>query len=158
MTETEKELLILPLYTKYYEYLKKAAYIHGANPMDAEDFVQDVFLLAVQKADILMRRKDPRVWLVKVLANHMRNYRRRHENRFNCSLEEYGDFPAPKEVEPLWHILPSQFSESEQQLLIWRFEEGISYKEMSRRLGISENYCRVKLCRLFKKYRELMGI
>ncbi len=158
MTETEKELLILPLYTKYYEYLKKAAYIHGANSMDAEDFVQDVFLLAVQKADILMRRKEPLVWLVKVLVNRMRNHRRRHENRFNSSLEEYDDFPAPKEVEPLWHILPSQFSESERQLLIWRFEEGISYREMSRRLGISEEYCRVKLCRLIKKYRELMGI
>lgn len=156
MTEKEKDSFILRLYLKYYNYLRGAALIFGANPADVDDFVQDTFIIAMKKVDVLMKSNDHIVWLVKVLENCIRNHRRLHANRFNRSLEDYSNFPAPEEVEPLSHILPAQLSDSEKKILTWRFEENIDYKEMSRRLDTTEAYCRIKLCRLIIKCRKLM--
>ena len=153
---TEKKSFILQLYLKYNDYLRSIAHVCGAAPDDTDDYIQDTFEIALKKVDELMRSKDPKVWLAKTLKNCINNHNRLHENRFTCSLEDYCDFPAPEGDEPLSNILPAQLSDSEKQVLIWRFEEDIGYEEMSRRLGTTEVYCRVKVCRLIKKCRGLM--
>lgn len=83
MAEAEKESFILRIYLKYYNYLRDAALVYGVDPADADDFAQDVFEIAMKKVDILMKRDDPGVWLVKVLENRIRNYRRLPANRFH---------------------------------------------------------------------------
>ena len=154
---TERESFILHLYLKNYDFLRATAAAYGAAPDDIDDRIQDTFEIAMKKVDELMKYKDPKVWLAKTLKNCIRNHRRLHANRFTRSLEDYDDLPAPEGDEPLSSILPAQLSDSERQILIWRFEQMIGYGEMSRRLGITEAYCRVKVCRLIKKCRELMG-
>lgn len=156
MTETEKEAFIHRLYEKHRGYLRNAALIYGASQSDADDFVHDVFEIAMKKANMLMKHENHIIWLVKVLENCIRNNRRLRANRFNRSLEDCSDLPAPERAESLSHILPSQLSDREKQILIWRFEENIDYREMSERLGLTEEYCRVKVSRIIKKCRELM--
>lgn len=158
MTETEKKSFLSQLYSENCIYLKIAANLYGANPADAADFVHDIFVTATEKVDILIKHEDPKGWLLKALDYRIKNHRRLHSTKFNRSLEEYGDLIAPEQAEPLSHVLPSQLSDSEKQILVWRFERLMDYKEMSRRLGITEEYCRVKVSRLLKKCRELMGI
>ena len=158
MTETEKELFLSELYLKYYDDLKFAAILYGARPIDADDFVQEVFLTTIRKFNKFINYSGKKAWLLRVLINNIRNYRRLHATKFNCSLEECGDLAAPEQAEPLSHILPSQLSDSEKQLLIWRYEIMMDYKEMSRRLGITEQYYRVKLSRIRKKCLELMEL
>ena len=153
---TEKESFILQLREKHSTFLRKMANSYRVRPDDIEDLIQDVFEIAIRKIDILMTYKDPKVWLAKTLKNCINNHRRLHANRFNRSLEDYSDFPAPERVDPLSYVLPAQLSDSEKQILIWNFEEKIGYEEMSRRLGITETYCRVKVCRIIKKCQKLM--
>ena len=153
---TEKESFILQLYEKYYNYLIISALIYDVDQADADDLVQDVFEIAIRKVDTLMKHHDPRGWLVKTLENLIKNYHRLHANRFTRPLEGCGDLPAPEGAEPLSHVLPAQLSDSERQILIWRVEERADYREIGRRLGISENYCRVKMSRLLIKCRKLM--
>lgn len=153
---TEKESFILQLYLDYYEYLRSTAIACRVAPDDIDDRIHDAFEIAMKKVDELMTYKGPKVWLAKTLKNCINNHNRLHANRFSHSLEDYSDFPAPEGGEPLLHILPAQLSDSEKQILIWRFEQKIGYEEMSRRLGITETYCRVKVCRIIKKCRKLM--
>ncbi len=153
---TEKESFILQLREKYSTFLIKIAKTYEVPPDDIEDLVQDVFEIAIRKADILMTYKDAKVWLGKTMRNCIRNYRRLHANRYTFSLEDYSDFPAPEGDEPLSHFLPAQLSDSEQQILIWYIEQRLDYEEMSKRLGITEIYCRVKVSRIIKKCRKLM--
>ena len=152
---TDKEAFILQLREKYSTFLIKIAKTYEVPPDDIEDLIQDVLEIAIRKVDILMTYKDPKVWLAKTMRNCIRNYQRRHANSRNSSLEDYSDFPAPERADPLFFVLPAQLSDSEKQILTWRFEEDIGYKEMSKRLGITEVYCRVKVSRVLKKYREL---
>ena len=153
---TEKESFILQLYLECYEHLRSTAITYRAAPDDIDDRIHDTFEIAMKKVDELMKYKDPKVWLAKTLKNCIKNHNRLHANRFNHSLEDYSDFPAPEGDEPLSHLLPAQLSDSEKQILIWRFEQGIDYDEISRRLGITETYCRVKVCRAISKCRKLL--
>ena len=44
--------------------------------------------------------------------------------------------------EPLDNILPEQLQGREREILIWRFEQNMSYNEMANRLGVSADLCR----------------
>ncbi len=153
---TEKGSFILQLYLDHYEYLRSTAITYRVAPDDIDDRIHDTFEIAMKKVDELMTYTDPRVWLAKTLKNCVNNHNRLHANRYNRSLEDYGDLPAPEGGEPLSHLLPARLSDSEKQILIWRFEQRIGYEEISGRLGITETYCRVKVCRAIKKCRKLM--
>ena len=152
----DRESFILHLHSDYTTYLRKIAIAYKVRPDDIEDLTQDTLEIAIRKIDIHMTYKDPKVWLGKTMRNCIRNYQRLHANRCNSSLEDYSDFHAPERADPLSYVLPSQLSESEKEILTWNFEEKIGYEEMSKRLGITEAYCRVKVCRIIKKCQKLM--
>lgn len=153
---TEKQRFIKGLYEDNHDYLLRISCIFSRSEADAEDLVQNVFVLATDSCDKLMTHKNPRAWLVVTLRNCIRNDRRLHANTKNVSLEEIGDLTAPEAAEPLSYILPGRLSVDDKDILIWRFERKLSYREMSKKLGISETACRVKVCRIIKKCRELM--
>ena len=50
--------------------------------------------------------------------------------------------------------MPAQLSEEDKQLLIWRFEKQLSYREISGRLGISEAGCRSRVSRAVARCRK----
>lgn len=153
---TEKEKLIRRLYDENRELLLRISRAFTTNEADAEDMVQETFLRAVYAADKLMDHQNPRAWLVETLKNCIRNDSRLCANRLNVSLEEFEDLAAREDDEPLENILPKGLSEGDRQLLIWRLEMKLSYREISRRLGITEAACRVKVCRIIKRCRNLM--
>lgn len=152
----DRDSFILQLRSDHTTFLRKIAFSYKVRPDDIEDLIQDVFEIAIRKVDVLMTYKDPKVWLGKTMRNCIRNYQRLHANRRNSSLEDYSDFPAPEGGEPLSHILPAQLSKSEEEILTWRIEQRLDYEEISKRLGITEVYCRVKVSRVLKKCRKLM--
>ena len=58
-------------------------------------------------------------------------------------LDDALDIPARTTTdESLDELLPKQLKAKEREILIWRFEQQMSYQEMSKRLGISESLCR----------------
>ena len=75
--------------------------------------------------------------------------------RQDIPLDEAVDIPAQTIDEPLDQLLPVQLQDKEKEILIWRFEENMSYSEMSKRLGISEELCRKRVSQAVIKCREL---
>ena len=153
---TEMQKFIMRLYDDNRDSLLRAARVCVKNEEDAEDLVHEVFVRAICSCDKLMKHKNPEAWLSTTLKNCIRNYRRLHANRRNISLEEYGDLAALELAERLSHIIPEQLPTGDKAMLIWRIEQGLSYREISRRLGISEAAARVKMSRIIGKCRELM--
>ena len=151
----EKEF-IHQLYIENYNTLARIARNLGKSWMDAEDLVQDVFVIAAHKCPELMKHKNPRAWLVTTLHNLIKNNNRLYTNKLSVSLEDLGDLAAPERAEPLSHVLPSQLPAGDKEILIWKYEKKMDYREMSETLGISEAACRVKVHRILKKYRRLM--
>ncbi len=152
----EMQKFIMRLYDDNRDSLLRAARVCVKNEEDAEDLVHEVFVRAINSYGKLVEHKNPEAWLSTTLKNCIRNYRRLHANRRNISLEEYGDLAAPELAEPLSRILPKQLSADDREILIWRIEQRLSYREIGKRLGISEEAARVKMSRIIGKCRELI--
>ena len=153
---TEMQKFIMRLYNDNRDSLLRAARVCVKNEEDAEDLVHEVFVRAINSYGKLVEHKNPEAWLSTTLKNCIRNYRRLHANRRNISLEEYGDLAAPELAERLSHIIPEQLPTGDKAMLIWRIEQRLSYREIGKRLGISEEAARVKMSRIIGKCRELI--
>ena len=120
----------------------------------AEELVQEVFVLALLHEQELIEHPKPQSWLFVTLKFQILNERRRKESSFEVSLDDFFSLEAKPMEEPLNAVLPKELSDAERQILIWRFEEQISYEEMSERLGISQNACRIRVMRAVEKGRR----
>ncbi len=153
---TERQKFIRQLYDSEREFLMRMARLVSKSETDTEDLVHEVFACALSKCDELMVHPNPRAWLTATLKNYAKNNCRRLENVLTVPLNEYNAQLLVEEAEPLSHLLPSTLSQSDRELLVWRLEEKLTYREISERLGISESACRVRVCRILKRCRKLM--
>lgn len=121
----------------------------------AEELVQEVFVLALLHESELKSHPKPQSWLFVTLKYQIMNEWRRRDTSSEVPLDELLPLAAEPAREPLETVLPKELSGSERQILIWRFEEQIDYKEMSERLGITQSACRVRVSRAIGKCRKL---
>lgn len=148
---------IEPLYHNEYERLFKIAYRKTQNRETAQDLVQETFLLAIFHQEKLLKHPKPEAWLILTLRNLIANEQRVQSHK-NLPLDEAAEIPETAEEVPLSELLPVQLKPEERDILIWRFEQQISYKEMSERLGISEDACRKRVLRAVNQCRELLDL
>lgn len=146
---------IEPLYNDEYQRLFAVAYRKTGNLELAQDLVQDTFLLAIFNQKKLMDHPKPEAWLMQTLRNLILNELRLPLYK-TVSLHEAVEFPASTESTPIALLLPTQLHDSERQVLIMRFEQQMSYLEMSKQLGISEALCRKRVSQAVIHCRELL--
>ena len=90
--------------------------------------------------------------LKKLASNELR----RAENRLTVPLENALLPRAAGQKQKVGDLLPSALSQSDKQILTWRIEQQLSYKEIAQILGISETGCRSRVARAIAKCRKLM--
>lgn len=150
---------IVPLYNEEYERLFKVAYRKTRDRELAQDLVQDVFLLTIFNQTKLMKHPKPGAWLMQTLQNLIMNELRSLSHK-DIPLDEAIEIPARAMCESLEGLLPTQLQAKEREILILRFEQNMSYSEMSDRLGVSEDLCRkwvskaVMKCRYFLREQQ----
>lgn len=146
---------ITPLYNEEHERLFKVAYRRTMDWELAQDLVQDVFLLAIFNQAKLMQHPKPGAWLMQTLLNLIMN-EMRSPSRKEIPLDAVAEIPARAVDLPLVNLLPTQLQPKERKILIWRFEQNMSYSEMSDRLGISEELCRKWVSQAVIKCQKFM--
>lgn len=144
---------ISALYEREYDTLCRAAFRALGDWAAAQDLVQDTFLLALLRADVLPGHPAPGGWLTQTLRNLIQNERRKLAMRRAVPLEDAGNIAAEEPPGRLDELLPPSLGAQERELLCLRFIEQMSYREIGARLGISEGACRVRLFRTVKKCR-----
>ena len=75
LTKEEREYLE-ELYSSMANFLKNLAKLHLYDANSAEDAVQETFIVAQVRIQILMEKPDPKAWLINVLKHNVL-----HENR-----------------------------------------------------------------------------
>ena len=150
---TDRDSLISQLFEQQYERLTRMAYRLTGSMELARDLVQDTFLLAIIRYKDLAHHPCINGWLSKTLRYLVQNENRRLETHPEIPLEYINDHPAPEPPAPLNEILPLDIPDEDRQILIWRYEQQLSYRDIATRLGISENTCRMRVHRLMKKYK-----
>jgi RNA polymerase sigma factor (sigma-70 family) len=134
-------------------WLRRLAVRLVRDPPEADDAVQDTLVAALEHPPALDR--DVRPWLSRVLANFTHSGRRaerRRRNRETEAADLQGDEPPGADELLLRHEaarvvagLVSQFREPHRGLVLLRFAEGLTPKEIARRQGVPEGTVRRQL-------------
>ncbi|GAB4209292.1 MAG: RNA polymerase sigma factor [Bacteroidia bacterium] len=164
-----------PLYHKYYGEIKKSVentlYVHYA--IKDEELTKDITASVFENAIIKLHQYKAvngipfKSWLYRIMQNEIAEYIRKtitkekHERYIAEHSPKYDEihsltsFSSPEDIRIsyLKKYLP-RLGETEQMLLQYRFINDFSYKEISKRMGMSENSLRTRMTRLLKKIQS----
>lgn len=155
-------------YEKHYEDVYKVIYMRLLNRENTEDVVQETFIRAMNVWDGFDDSKaSAKTWLCTIARNTMLNYIRdnkKHEQPSFEEMSEAGFNPGTEDKElnkltdeyakEAYSIL-SKLKESDRELLIMRYIEEMSYKEIALRVDSNEKAVAKRVERLLKKCREM---
>ncbi|WP_252229908.1 RNA polymerase sigma factor [Clostridium sp. ZBS15] len=152
----EKKMIII------YKYLVKL----GCSKDNAEDIVQDTFYTALKYIDGIQTNKVSS-WLFKVAINKYYDLCRKNNRHIYLSIDEEVfkerlvennlveefilDLERKKEINEILNSI----SDVHKNLLFFKYDMGLSYKEIAELLGINENTVKTYLFRAREKFKKL---
>lgn len=151
-------MLFLDTYRSLYAYALAAL----GDPQRAEEQVQDVFLLALEKADAVMRSPNPRGWMFRAVKNQLQHeYRARQRLRkLCCSLEALPEQSQPAATDSYSFTLQelqARFTPEEWDLLQRAYIRQERIADIAAAHGISYDACRKRLYKLKARARSLLA-
>ncbi|MDO5154107.1 MAG: RNA polymerase sigma factor [Eubacteriales bacterium] len=140
------------LYEKHYPELLRYAAAACKNRTEAEDVAQEVFLKALQSADVFvdLGPSQKRAWLFRSLKNLMCDrYRRAQlENAYLETREADAAYLEPGIQEVENRLLLAKLTQEDRMLFHLRYEEGYNASELSELLHIPAGTIRARLSRM----------
>ena len=134
-------------YLEYSPKLWRLAYRLTRNRYDSEDLVDEAFLIYLQKSTTMVI-DNPEAYITRTLANLVRNYARLSwHNELPIDVLPESTLSTDGVGMRLREVLPKGLSPQEQEILLLRFEERLSYSEIADVLKIKEVSCRSRLMR-----------
>ena len=152
MTPEQKEI-IGQLMRQYAPLMVQLTFRRTGDPQLAEELVQETFLTACKKADIVCSHEKPLAWLYQALQYLTMKETNKACHRREQSSEELQDLGAVDDPPSFHEILPRNLTTEERRILILRFEHRLSHREIAEALGISEAACRKQVSRALQKCR-----
>ena len=152
MTPGQKEI-IGQLMRQHAPLMVQLTFRRTGDPQLAEELVQETFLTACKKADIVCSHEKPLAWLYQTLQYLTMKEINRACHRREQSSEELQDIAIADDPPAFHEILPRTLTTEERRILILRFEHRLSHREIAETLGISEAACRKQVSRALQKCR-----
>lgn len=166
MTSEEHETLFCRWLNDHVGLVMKVVRAFTATSQDAEDLMQEILLQLWSSAPAFRGEARETTWIYRVAFNTALVWQR-HEKRRRIKHEAFWNFNLPPDPAP---ANPSGNSHDEERVamlyaairqlpkldasLALMHLDGLSYREMSEVLGISENHVGVKLNRIRKQLSE----
>ena len=155
-------------YEECYEVVYKAVYMRLLSRENTEDVVQETFIKAMNSWDSFDESKaSVKTWLCTIAKNTMINYVRGNKKHENSSFDEMSEAGfevgvVDSELESLEdddareaYELLKPLKPEDRELLIMRYVEEMSYKEIAEKVGSNDKAVAKKVERLLKKCREM---
>ena len=150
-------------------WLRTVALARVGDAAAADDVMQEVATAAVQKGHQLRDPKSIGAWLYRLAVVGSLQYRRRQGRRRKL-VERYADHAAPtesssRERDPLEWLLADerktmvrqalkQMPRRDAEVLLLKYSEDWSYRQMAEHLGMSESAVEARLHRARQKLRS----
>lgn len=156
------------LYMRHLDAIYRYVYFRVGNAQEAEDMTEQVFLKAWQSLPGYEHRGHPLTsWLYRIAHNVVADYHRKWGGRPSpLALEDWAeDRNEPAAIEQMISAEEAadlsaaivQLSEDQQQVIVLRFIEGMSYAEVAEILSKSPGACRVLQHRALAVLNELLA-
>jgi RNA polymerase sigma-70 factor, ECF subfamily len=153
------------LYNQHAQRLYSLAYRMLGNPADAEDAVQDAFLVAHKRLDTFRGEAAIGTWLYRLAVNQCLDRLRSRAGRealVTDSLDE-PDSPwqpaahadRPVERMALQHAI-ARLPEGSRSIFVLHDVEGLEHREIGRLLGISEGTSKSQLHKARLRLRDML--
>ena len=155
---------------EYYARIHRAALVLTGNPWDADDLVQETFLVMSRESDRFEGRSSTYTWLYGIMLNLERRERRRRGTRqsklrviWDNDGQRERTVPAaetPLEVRQwkcsLWSYV-AQLPDGQRQALVLRFSEHLSYEEIAEALECPLGTVKSRIFNGLAALRELLA-
>ena len=134
------------------------------NREDAQEVVQEVFMIIHQKLNMFRRESSFKTWVYRITANYAVNFSKaRSRQKFVALNEELTTAPAESEVPEADQEVQDQNIEKllscvnpeQRACVVLRSIEGLSYQEIAEALDININTVRTRLKRAREKMLSL---
>lgn len=126
----------------------------------AEESVNNTFIVAWIKADILLGCDDPKAWIMKVHKNLLANALRSKavENRYVTSLLPIEELPhASTDDDKTYRLMYEDLiSKEDYELLEMRIIQGKPMEEIAAELGVSISACRKRFSRAKQRLKDAL--
>jgi RNA polymerase sigma-70 factor (ECF subfamily) len=154
------------LYLQHLDTIYRYIYFRIAEPEEAQDLTEQVFLRAWEALPDYEREGRFTSWLYRIAHNMTVDYYRRRKPIVSTSLLESdvweSDAPVAldqviraEEATALASAI-AQLPEDQQQVIVLRFVEGLRHAEVARIMDKSENACRAIQHRALKSLNRLL--
>ncbi len=142
-----------------------AAFRHTANPQNAQEITQAVFIIFARKAASLGRRSVLSGWLYHTTrltaANFQRaEFRRIHREQeafMQSTLQESTPDAAWREVAPLLDEAMARLGATDRDAVVLRYFENKSLAEVGTALGVEERAAQKRVTRALEKLRKIFS-
>ena len=157
--ENAERQYVQELYLEHYPALRRAAWNLGFRGEAVEDWLQETFLVAIQRIDVLKRHENPRAYLIQVLRNvighQLRSMKYAAQVLEKLRVPESAEEEYRDETDPAT-LYRGLVSDEELRLLIRFYLEGWSQKELAGELDIDIEACSKRIQRAKAHLRAAM--
>jgi RNA polymerase sigma-70 factor (ECF subfamily) len=159
------------LVTLFHKPVFRMVFCRTGSRMDAEDITQDIFIQMSNKLHGLKDTSHFKSWLYRIALNRVRDFYRKKRllSFFSTTIpvedtEASGEANNPldqiveKEFWDQFHGLTRQLSRKEREVLLLRYVDELSIKEIAETLGGNESTVKTHLYRALKKFKQAPGL
>lgn len=159
MTQDAKDKFYKDLLVDMYQRLRRYVYNGCGDWEFAEDVVQETFLEAYRKLDVVIEHPKPIGWLHETAKRKMMKMGKKKNALYPVEdkyLIEKVEEKTYKDIE-LAETVKSVVADEEYRMICDYFVNGFTSAEVAAKYGISEKAIRMKMNRLKKKLREKLS-
>ena len=148
----------LTLFQQYEQDIYRTAFVYVKNQNDALDVVQETAYRSFKSIKNLKEPKYFKTWLIRIAISCAIDLLRKQKNvvQMKPEFEEFisGDINEDIDLEMTVRDLIEQLNEDEKSVIILRFYEGLTIKEVSETLDIPLGSAKTVLYRALNKLRK----
>lgn len=162
--EGDENHLFRILFERYHQKVLNRCYTLVKNRTAAEELAEDVFTKAYEKLNSFQERSSFSSWLYALTYNHCIDYLRQKkklhyprwsaENRIPDIVDEQGE-PEPEIIYSHLLVILEEIHPEEKAILLMKYQEQLSMKEIGKILSISEDAAKMRLKRARTRVKYL---
>jgi RNA polymerase sigma factor (sigma-70 family) len=160
--ETQKNLYFEQLYDRYSDKVYRKCLSFVKDDAKAEDFTHDIFLKLVLNLSSYKETAKFSTWLYSITYNYCIDQTRVSKKYAEVGLDDNFDVPDDDDDAEIAELEAQQLNKAmkqilpeEKSILMMKYQDDLSIKEISESLDISESAVKMRLLRAKEKLRKV---
>jgi RNA polymerase sigma-70 factor (ECF subfamily) len=159
--ETQKNIYFEEIYDRYADKIFRKCYSFVKDTVKAQDYTHDIFIKLSVKIGTFKETARFSTWLYSITYNFCMDQLRLIKKRAEYELNENFDVESEEEDYELLEMKAAGLKESmkslnaeEQAILIMKYQDDFSIKEISETFKLTESAVKMRLMRIRKKVKK----